>query len=77
VRSAAATIAIAIAIAIATATSIAIATVPDPYWTWNRKNQNPLKNHRMIVKKASASSNWDKTIEPNSKKFSMCLMYNP
>jgi hypothetical protein len=31
----------------------------------------------MKEEKANVSSNWDKTIEPNSKKFSMCLMYNP
>ncbi len=64
-----------------TATIAAIAattTVLDPYWTWSRKNQNPLKNHMMMIKeKANVSLNWDKTIEPNSKKFSMCLMYNP
>jgi hypothetical protein len=31
----------------------------------------------MIKEKANVSLNWDKTIEPNSKKFSMCLMHNP
>jgi hypothetical protein len=52
--------------------TMATTTVPDPYWTltWSRTNKNPLTTHMMMIKeKANVSLNWDKTIEPNSKKI--------